>query len=109
MIHPKTSSHRLHRLPRTISQQATHIQLALDPLIRPPNRTIQHFHGELDQPRTHLLDLLRSHTTKSTVIHNGRQHDTPTRNIVLLDASARNPMHRHLREVALAVLPTGHP
>jgi hypothetical protein len=62
MIHAETFRHRLHRLPRPIGQQATHIQLALDLLIRPAHGTIQHLRGELDQPRTHPLDLLRSHT-----------------------------------------------
>jgi hypothetical protein len=76
MIHPQPLRHRLHRLACTIGQQATHIQLALGPLIRPPNRTIQHLHGELDQPGTHQLNLLRSHTTKSTTTHNGHQHTT---------------------------------
>jgi hypothetical protein len=77
MVNAEPLRHRLHRLARPIGEQATHIQLALDPLIQPTNRTLQHLRGELDQPRTHLLNLLRSHATKSTMIHNGHPHDTP--------------------------------
>ncbi len=39
MINAEALRHRLHRLPRTVGEQTTHVQLALDPLIRTPDNT----------------------------------------------------------------------
>jgi hypothetical protein len=41
MIDPEAFRHRLHRLTLPIGEQATHIQLALDPLIRTPDSTVR--------------------------------------------------------------------
>jgi hypothetical protein len=60
MVHTEALSHRLHRLAPPVGQQPTHVQLTLAPLVRPPHAA-EHPPGELQQPRTHLGDLLRCH------------------------------------------------
>jgi hypothetical protein len=51
-----------------LHQQATHIQLALGPLIR-PGQTTEHPGRELHQPRPNLRHLLRSHDPNEITNH----------------------------------------
>jgi hypothetical protein len=76
MINPETLSHRPHRLARPVGEQATHIQLTLDPLVRPCNRTIQHPRRELDQTRPQLRKLVNPHTNILTMTA-ALSHTTP--------------------------------
>jgi transposase len=60
MVHPQPLSHRLHRLAPPISEQPTHVQLALALLIR-TRQASKHCPGEAHKPGTNLDDLFRCH------------------------------------------------
>lgn len=63
VIHPEATSHRLHRLPPPVQEQATQIQAVLHPLIRPRQR-LEHLPGELLQPVTKRSEFIRPHTRR---------------------------------------------